>query len=103
MKSLVFLGLTLAVPGYFFAMYQVLSKNWWNLQPSHLLKAKCFCATALSMFWGIVLAVFQSHFYPPGIPCLHNPGSLFVKMYHLLAIVVRQIERFLAIKRPFLR
>lgn len=102
-KSILTIGITLVIIGYSFAIYKVLSKNWWSLEPSHLLKASYFCATVLSMFWGILVAVLEDHLYPPGLPCLHQPGGLFVKLYHLLALVVMQLERFIAIKLPFAR
>ena len=102
-KSILVLGVTLVGIGYSFAIYKVLSRNWWTLSPSHLLQANYFCATVLTMFWAILVAVLEGHLYPPGLPCLHQPVGLFVKLYHLLALLVMQLERFLAIKLPFLR
>ena len=56
----------LATPG----SYKVLSRNWYNLRPCHVLLANYLCVTVLTMLWGVTMVLskeFRNH---------HMGGSL---------------------------
>ena len=98
-----------AAIGYSWVIYKVLSRNWYDLRPCHILLANYLCVMVLAMVWGVTMVLSKEysnhhlwvvlsdhHFY-----VLHKIG-LSVKLYLLQALVLLQLEKYLAVRRAFL-
>ena len=98
-----------AAIGYYWVIYKVLYRNWYNLRPCHVLLANYLCVTVLAMLWGVTMVLSQEYrnhdiwvgFSDHHFCVLHNVG-LSAKLYLLQALVLLQLERYLAVRKPFL-
>ena len=50
-----------AAIGYSWILYQVLSRNWYDLKPCHVLQANYICATVIALVWGISMVLSQKY------------------------------------------
>ena len=98
-----------AAIGYTWIIFNVLSINWSDLKPCHVLQANYLSTTVIALVWGITMVLSKEysnqHMYEVlsehDFSVLHAVG-LAVKLHHLQALVLLQLERFLAVRKPFL-
>ena len=88
--------------GYSWVIYKVLSRNWYDLKPCHVLQANYLFATVLILVFVITVVLSKEHLnqHLSVLHLLHV--SLSMKLYLLQALVLLQLERYLAVRRPFL-
>ena len=98
-----------AAIGYSWVVYKELSGNWYILRPGHMLQASYLCTTVLALVWSISMVLSQEHHnrhISEVLPDLHfcvlHTVGLSVKLHHLQALVLLQLERFLDVRKPFL-